>query len=119
MRRPSAPVVFVVRTHGLVGVAAFAALVVLHRLTRDLPGVEFGPRTLLIAGGFAALYLVAAVVVWFGMPFGLILSRLCSLIYLVRPSFGFRVWDVMAADDFRAHFRARRIPPVGDPAKKG
>lgn len=93
------------RTHGLMGLAAAASLGVLRAITRDLPGIEFGVRTVAIAGGLAAFYLLTAVMVWFGMPLGLLCSRICSLLYLPRPSFGFRVWDVMGTEEFRGHFR--------------
>jgi hypothetical protein len=90
--------------------AAAVSLAVLVAITRDLPGVEFGPRTVRIAGGVAAFYLLSAAMVWLGVPPGFWLSRVCSLLYLPRPSFGFRVWDAMRTEGFRAHFRRGTHP---------
>jgi hypothetical protein len=119
MRRPPACVVFVARTHGFVGLVIVASILLLHRLTRDLPGLEFGARTYWYAGGLAALYLLTAVLVWLGAPFGPLLSRVCSLIYLPRPGFGFRVWETMDTPEFRAHFHRRPPSPPEPPSEEG
>ena len=107
MRRPPACVVFVARTHGLVGLVIVGSILGLHGLTRNLPGIGFGARTYDYAAGLAGIYLLAAVLVWLGAPFGPLLSRICSLLYLARPGFGFRVWETMDTPEFRAHFRRR------------
>lgn len=114
MRRPPAEVRFVARTHGFVSLVILASILLLHGVARDLPGVEFGARTYRYAGGLAGLYLLAALLVWFGAPFGPLLSRVCSLLYLPRPRFGFRVWETMDSPEFRAHFR-RAAPPETPP----
>lgn len=80
----------------------------LHWLTRQLPKIEFGPRTFLIAGGLAATYLLAGTLVWFGAPFGPLLSRVCALLYLPRPQFGSAMWDTMDSPEFRSHFKRDR-----------
>lgn len=103
-------VVFVASTHALVGVVIIASTLLLHWITRDLPHIEFGARTFCWAGGLAAFYFLAAGLVWLGAPFGPLLSRLCSLIYLPRPSFGSRVWETMDSPEFRAHFRRPASP---------
>lgn len=105
MRRPPDCVVFVASTHAVVGAVIVAATLLLYWLTRGLPRIEFGARTYAYAGGLAGLYFLAAALVWFGAPFGPLLSRVCSLIYLPRPNFGFRIWDTMNSAEFRAHFR--------------
>jgi hypothetical protein len=105
---PPAPVAHVARTHCLVSFAAGASLLLLHVLTRDLPAIEFGSRTYALSGGVAGLYLASGLLVWFGGPFGRPLSRLCSLVYLVRPSFGFQIWNIMDSPEFRAHFERKK-----------
>jgi hypothetical protein len=109
MRRPPACVEFVARTHGLVSLAIGGSILLLHGLTRNLPGIEFGARTYYWAGGLAGLYLLAAGLVWFGAPFGPLLSRVCSLLYLPRPSFGTPVWQSMDMPEFRTHFLRRPL----------
>ena len=112
MRRP-ASVVIVARTHWMVAGAILAATGVLHVFTRNLPRIEFGPRTYLIAGGLAALYLLAGLLVWLGTPLGPLLSRVCALLYLPRPQFGSYLWDLMNSAEFRAHFRReKKIDPT-------
>ncbi|MBM3852581.1 MAG: hypothetical protein FJ399_05440 [Verrucomicrobia bacterium] len=114
MRRPPACVAFVARTHGLVGLVIVGSVLLLRWITRDLPGIEFGPHTNWYAGGLAVLYLLTAVLVWFGAPFGLLFSRVCSLIYLPRPNFGSRIWDIMGTPEFRAHFERTPRPSPPD-----
>ena len=120
MVRPPACVVFVARTHGIVGLVITGSIVLLHGLTRKLPGVDFEARTYLITGGMAAFYLLTAALVWLGAPFGRLGSRLCALIYLARPNFGFCIWDAMDSAEFQAHFKRRLRPPAPpspDPGK--
>jgi hypothetical protein len=105
MRRPPDGVVFVATTHAVVGGVIVASTVLLYWLTRSLPAIEFGARTYAYTLGLAGLYFLAAAMVWFGAPFGSLLSRVCSLLYLPRPSFGFKIWDTMNSPEFRAHFR--------------
>ena len=111
MRRPPACVKFVAYTHAFVGGVIVASTLLLHWITHDLPRIEFGARTYGYAGGLAAFYFLAAGLVWLGAPFGPLLSRICSLVYLPRPSFGSHVWETMDSPEFRAHFRR---PPVAD-----
>ena len=118
MLRPPACVVFVVRTHGIVGVVIGASIILLHALTRRLPGIEFGARTYLLAGGLAAFYLLSAALVWLGAPFGRLCGRLCALLYLPRPDFGSRVWQAMDSPEFQAHFKRRPRPPSRSPGGK-
>ena len=115
MRHPPASVVFVARTHGLVGIVAGGSILLLYGLTQNLPGIEFGARTYAYSCGIAGLYVLTAVLVWFGLPFGLLLSRVCSLLYLPRPNFGSRVWETMDTAEFRAHFERRVQPPTRPP----
>jgi hypothetical protein len=110
MRRPPRSVAFVARTHWTVGAAIAVSVGLLHGATRRLPQLEFGPRTYLIAGGLAALYLLAGTLVWCGLPLGRFLSHVCALLYLPRPQFGSLVWETMNTEEFRAHFARRRAP---------
>jgi hypothetical protein len=105
MRSPPPCVVFVARTHAIVGGAILVSIGLLHVLTRRLPQIEFGATAYILTGGLAALYLGAATLVWFGLRPGPLLSRFCALLYLPRPSFGSPVWKTMNRDDFKAHFR--------------
>lgn len=118
--RPPACVAFVARTHWVVGGVILGSIALLHAITRNLPVVEFRPRTYLIAGGLGALYLLAGTLVWFGAPFGPLLSRICALIYLPRPRFGLLVWETMNSPEFKAHFGRRvRKRDGGNPEKPG
>lgn len=118
MRRPPACVLFVARTHALMALVIAVSILFLHWFTRRLPGIEFGPRTYVYSGGLGGLYLLAAVLLWLGAPLGPTLSRICSLIYLVRPALGSRIWETMDSAEFRAHFR-RRPPPAPPPGAAG
>ncbi len=104
MRSPPPSVALVARTHWLVGAAIALSLGLLWWITRGLPHIEFGPRTYTIAGGLAALYVGAGTLVWLGAPPGRLLSRICGLLYLPRPQFGSRLWQLMSAPDYQAHF---------------
>ncbi len=104
MRRPPDCVAFVAKTHWAVGAVMLLSIGVLHWITRDLPGIEVAARGYQVTSGLAALYLITGVLVWFGGPLGPSLSRVCALLYLPRPSFGFRIWDLMNSAEFRAHF---------------
>lgn len=107
--RPSPPacVAFVARTHWVVGGVITVSIGLLHWLMRDLPRVEVGVRAYQVTGGLAALYLITGALVWFGAPLGPSFSRVCSLLYLPRPRFGFRIWEIMNSAEFRAHFQRR------------
>jgi hypothetical protein len=107
MQRPAPEVVFVARTHWLVGVVVGLSLMVLWALTRRLPRVEFGAITYQIGGGLGALYLLAGTLVWCGLPAGRLLSRVCGLLYLPRQPFGSLVWETMNSAEFQAHFTRR------------
>jgi hypothetical protein len=100
--RPPA-VALVARTHLLVGATILASILLLRALVQKYP-VEFSPRTYAITLSLAALYLLAGTLVWYGAPFGRILSRICSLIYLTRPQLGSRLWRIMDSEEFREHF---------------
>lgn len=97
----------VARTHWTVGGVILLATLAGYWITRNLPRIEFGPRTFFIAGGLAALYLLAGALVWFGTPLGPLLSRICALLYLPRPQFGSYLWETMNSPEFRAHFARR------------
>lgn len=105
--RPPDSVVFVARTHWLVGAIALGSVALLHLLTRQLPRVEFGTHTYPVALGIAFTYLVGGTMVWFGTPLGRLLCYVCSLIYLVRPQLGDRIWRLMRTAEFKAHFQRR------------
>ncbi len=111
MSRPPACVALVARTHGVVGATALASVLLLHFLTRGLERIEFGPRTYAISLGIGLTYLLAAVLVWFGSPGGRLLSRVCSVLYLVRPQLGLPLLRIMASEEYRAHFTTTRPPP--------
>ena len=111
MRRPPDCVVFVARTHWLVSATIALGIVVGHWLGRKLPGVEFGARTYLITGGLGAAYFLAGTLVWFGAPFGRLLSRLCGLLYLARPRLGSHLWETMNTPEFREHFSGQSVAP--------
>lgn len=97
-------VALVAKTHALVGLVVLGSLVPLYFFTRKLPFVEFGAKTYLIAGAFAALYLGTGTLVWFGLPPGRLLSRICGLLYLARPNFGSHLWEIMNSAEYKAHF---------------
>jgi len=115
MRRPPKPIAFVARTHWMVGIIIAASIVVLHVLTRNLPGIEFRPRTYVITGSLGALYVLAGTLVWFGLPFGRVLSRICGLLYLPRPQFGGRLWETMNSPEYQAYFTRRRRTRLESP----
>lgn len=108
-RRP-AGVALVARTHGLVGATALFSLWVLHLLTRNLPHIEFGRRTYVIALAIGLTYCLTAVMVWFGTPAGRWMSRVCGLLYLARPQLGSHLWRIMDSAEYRAHFTRTRPP---------
>jgi hypothetical protein len=112
MRRPPHVVVCVARTHWVVSVAIVGATAAAYLLARKLPFVAFGPKTYFITGGLATLYFLAGTLVWFGAPFGPLVSRLCGLLYLARPQLGSRLWDTMSSPEFKAHFA--RAPTATD-----
>ena len=111
MSRPPASVAFVARAHGIVGATALASVLLLHFLTRGLERIEFGPRTYVITLGISFTYCLAAALVWFGTPGGRWLSRVCSVLYLVRPQLGLPLLRIMASEEYRAHFTTARPPP--------
>jgi hypothetical protein len=106
--RPPDSVALVARTHWLVGAVALASVGLLHVLTRDIPRVGFGPRTYAITLGLSVLYLATGTMVWFGTPLGRVCNHVCSLLYLVRPQLGDRIWVIMRSPEFKAHFARRR-----------
>ena len=115
MRQPPKTIRFVAKTHWVVGVIIFISIAVLHLLTRNLPRIEFQPRTYFITGTLGGLYLLAGTLVWLGWPFGRVLSRICALLYLPRPQFGGRVWDTMNSPEYQAHFqRGPQSTPSSD-----
>jgi len=109
-RRPPASVAHVARTHALVGATALVSVLALHLLTRGLERVEFGPRTYLLTLGFALTYGLAGALVWLGAPGGRLLSRVCGLLYFVRPPLGFQLAALMDSAEFRAHFTRPPAP---------
>ena len=108
MRKPPRCVAIVARTHWVVGLVIIVSAAILHVLTRRLPQIEFGPRTYVVIGGLALLYLLGGTLVWFGAPFGRLLSRVCGLLYLPRPQFGGLLWDTMNSPEYQAHFDRKR-----------
>jgi hypothetical protein len=111
MRRPPSSIAYVARTHWTVGSVILVSVALLHWVTNDLPGVEFRLRTYQITLGLGVLYLLAGTLVWLGAPLGRVCSRVCSLLYLARPSFGLGIWETMNRPDFAAHFRRGAEPP--------
>ena len=118
MRRPPRCVAVVARTHWVVGLVMVASAFVLTMLTRQLPGIEFTSKTYLIVSALALMYLLGGTLVWFGAPFGKLLSRLCSLIYLPRPQFGGLLWDMMNSPEFQAHFDRKKSRPNANPENR-
>ncbi len=111
--RPPAPVVLVAQAHAAVGAAAAVVGGLAHLFTLAAP-IQFGPRAYLFAGAMAALYLGTAALVWFGGPGGPALSRMCALLYVMRPRFCGLVFDLMRTEEFRAHF-GRKAGPAAPP----
>jgi hypothetical protein len=115
MPPPPKGVALVARTHWMVGGVIVAGIALLHFATRKLPYIEVGSRTYLITGGLALLYLLGGTLVWFGAPFGPLLSRVCGLLYLSRPRLGSFLWETMNTPEFKAHFikTGNRKPETG------
>ncbi len=105
--RPPDIVALVARTHWIVGGTILLSVLAVRWLVSRFP-VDFTARTWAITLSLAALYLTAGTLVWFGAPFGRILSRVCSLIYLARPQLGPRLWQIMDSEEFRRHFGRRK-----------
>ena len=105
-RRPPDCVALVARTHWVVAVVILISIGLLRWMVEKFP-FEFGARTYLITLGLAVLYGLAGTLVWFGASGGRLLSRVCGLLYLARPSLGSRLWEIMDSDEFKAHFRRR------------
>ncbi len=95
---------FVARVHALVGGAMLAALVLLGLVTRNLPGIGFGPGTHLAAGLLGAFYGATAWLVWRGRPPGRALSTVASLWYVLRPPLAAQVRAAARDPAFAAHF---------------
>jgi len=110
MRRPPPSVALVARTHWTVGAVILVSVALLHWITRPVPAIEFGTRTYQVTLGMGLVYLLAGSLVWYGSPLGRVFSRVCSLLYLARPSFGLSIWEAMKRPDFAAHFQ-RGDPP--------
>jgi hypothetical protein len=110
--RPPPAVAYVARTHWVVGAIIVLSIGVLHLFVRQIPHVESTRSAYLITLGLAGLYLGTGTLVWFGTPLGRFCSRLCGLLYLVRPQLGDRLWRIMRSPEYKAHF-AR--PPSADP----
>ena len=110
MRRPPACVALVARTHWVVGGVILVSIGLLRWIVEKYP-VEFSARTYVITGGLAALYGLAGTLVWFGVPGGRLLSRVCTLLYLARPSLGSHLWEIMDSGEFKAHFGVHVPPP--------
>ena len=108
LRRPPDSVAYIARSHWLVGTVALGSSGLLHLFTHNLPGVTFEPMTYRVALGIALLYLTGGTMVWFGTPLGRFVNHLCSLLYLVRPQLGDRVWRIMRTEEFKAHFTRDR-----------
>ena len=108
--RPPACVALVARTHWVVAVVILVSIGLLRWIVEKYP-VEFTVRTYAITGGLAALYGLTGALVWFGVPGGRFLSRVCSLIYLARPNLGSHLWEIMNSAEFKTHFGVKVPPP--------
>jgi hypothetical protein len=102
--RPPDSVALVARTHWLMGAVILLSVGLLHTFTRNLPSIAFGLFTYAITLGLGALYLATGAMVWFGTPLGRSCNHVCSLLYLVRPQLGDRIWHISRSDEFKAHF---------------
>jgi len=108
MHRPHDCVALVARTHWLVSGAIVVSIGLLRWITAKFP-LEFSAWTYGITGGLGVLYGLAGTLVWFGLWGGRLLSRVCGLLYLARPSLGSFLWEIMDSEEFRRHFaRSRR-----------
>ena len=87
-----------------------ASLGLLRWLTEKFP-IEFTSGTYFVTGGFAALYCLTGLLVWFGAPTGRFFSRICGLLYLARPRLGSQLWEIMDSAEFKAHFGGKIPPP--------
>lgn len=108
--RPPACVALVARTHWVVAGVILVSIGLLRWIVEKYP-VEFTVRTYAITGGLAALYGLTGALVWFGVPGGRFLSRVCSLIYLARPNLGSHLWEIMNSAEFKTHFGVKVPPP--------
>ena len=110
--RPGPPecVALVARTHWVVGGVILLSIGLLRWMVAKFP-VEFTVRTYAVTGGLAALYGITGALVWYGVPGGRFLSRICSLIYLARPNLGSHLWDIMDSREFKEHFGVNVPPP--------
>lgn len=104
MRRPPASVALVARTHAAVALVIFASSGLLFVLTRRWP-VELEPITFQISFGLSLLYGITGYLVWRGRKPGRLLSRICGLLYLARPSLGSHLWRIMDSGEYADHFR--------------
>ena len=113
MRRPPPPVVLVARSEWLVAAVIVGAMALVHAVTRGLP-IAFSPKAYVVTGSLAGLFALTGTLVWFGVPPGQPLSRLCALFLLMRPPLCFSLWEAMRRPEFKAHFR-RHAPPSAPP----
>lgn len=116
MPRPPESIVFIARTHWLMGAVILFFAAMLYLLLRDSSVLELSRRTYAITVGLGATYLITGVLVWFGTPIGRVLNYVCSLLYLARPPLGLRIWKIMRSEEFKAHFRKAGAlgPPAGN-----
>jgi hypothetical protein len=105
--RPPDSVALVAKTHWFVGGVVLVSVFAVRWLVSQFP-VDFTVRTWAVTLGIAGTYLGTGTLVWFGLPFGRVLSRVCSLVYLVRPRLGPLLWQIMDSEEFRAHFEQNR-----------
>jgi hypothetical protein len=97
----------VARAHWAVGSVILLAAGVVTLIARQLPFIELSTKTYVISLALAALYLSAGTLVWYGLPFGRVLSRVCTLLYLARPRLGSTLWEIMDSPEYREHFERR------------
>lgn len=120
MPRPPPSVVLVARTHWLVTAVVLISTGLLTWAAQELP-VEFGVKTYAIVFSIAGFYLLAGILVWFGLPLGRFCSRASCLLYLARPRLGSNLWETMSSPEFQAHFKrpatpaANAAPPADAP----
>lgn len=107
MPRPPAPILLVARAHGLMGATIFAAIGILHFITRNLP-IAFSPFAYTFGLTLGAAFVLTSTLVWFGLAPGPALSRACSLLYLIRPPLYFALLAASKTPEFKAHFASRK-----------
>lgn len=105
MQRAPESILFIARTHVVMGGVILFFTVMLYALLRDSTVLELSRRTYAITITLSVLYVVTGLLVWRGWPMGRPLNYVLALLYLARPPLGLRIWKIMRSDEFKAHFR--------------